>query len=116
VTAPAERAKAFGSVVLSATPQDAQRTRAQITFNMPVQAPTEFRWALLPGRCGSNAFPLVGFEAFPIIEVGNNGRGQLDAHLPVTIPTDGGHHVNVYQGGQQLDNVVACANVRREGR
>jgi hypothetical protein len=116
VGAPQERAKAFGTVVLSATPDDARRTRAQITFNMPVQAPTELRWALLPGRCGSNAFPLVGFEAFPVIEVGTNGRGQLDAPIPVTIPTEGAYHVNVYLRGQQLDNVVACANVRREGR
>lgn len=111
-----ERTKAYGTVALSSAADATRRTRAQLTFGMPVQVSTEFRWAVLPGRCGANNLPLVGFESFPVIEVGNNGRGQLDAHLPLTIPADGSFHVNVYaRGGHQLDNVVACANLRREG-
>lgn len=107
-----ERTKVFGNVALIPATGNPQRTRAQLTVNMPVRSPVQARWAVLPGGCGSNAFPITGFEVYPIIEINNTGRGQLTATVPVSLAADNVYHVNIYVGGQQIDNVVACANLR----
>ena len=107
-----ERTKVFGTVTLTPAADNPQRMRAQLTVNMPVRSPVQARWAVLPGSCGSNAFPVTGFEVYPLVEINNTGRGQLDAAIPVALEHTGNYHVNVYVGGQQIDNVVACASLR----
>jgi hypothetical protein len=113
--APTGQIKAYGTVSLVASPTNQNRTRARITLSAPLQTPTALRWAILPDRCGSGSLPLVGFDHFPVLEVGSNGRGQLDTEVPMTIPTSGSYHVNIYWRGQQLTDVMTCANLRRQG-
>src|SRR3712207_9348973 len=57
-----------------------------------------------------DALPISGFEQFPVIEMGSNGRGQLDAEIPMTLPTTGTYHVNVYWSGHQIADVLTCAD------
>ena len=113
--APTAQTKAFGTVTLSVSRRDPDHTRARITLSAPIQSATELRWAVLPGGCGAASIPLIGVEQFPVLEVGSNGRAELDMDVPLTLPRSGRYHVNVYWRGQQVTDVMTCANLRREG-
>lgn len=113
VTSGSERNRVFGTVELTATADDPRRTRARVMVNMPARSPVQASWAIVPGRCGANALPVSGYEVYPLIEVNNTGRGQIDVMVPVSLPVDGAYHVNIYIGGIDLDDVVSCANLRR---
>lgn len=113
-SSPSVRTKTSGRVELESTGSTQGRAFARLTVTSPVASATDYRWAILPGRCGSTGLPLVGFDVFPAIELGSNGRGELNQEIPVALPSGGSLHVNVYSSGQQLSEVVACANLRRE--
>jgi len=109
---PTGQNKAFGTVRLAS--RGAQRTAISLTVSTPLSSSASLNWAVLPGRCGTGALPLVGIERFPVIEIGNNGRGQLDAEMSLELPANGTYHVNIYWAtGQQLSDVMTCANLRR---
>ena len=108
------QARAFGTVMLTVAESDPNRTRARVTVDVPTQN-RSLPWAILPGRCGSGSLPLIGQDLFPQIEVGNTGKGQIETELPLTLPTSGTFHLNVYWQGQTLDQVMTCANLRRDG-
>jgi hypothetical protein len=112
--APTQRQKATGTVTLSPT-RDGSATEARITISVPEQQPMMLRWAVLPGRCGSGTLPLLSVEQFPTIEVGTNGRGEMRGTAPMALPSSGTYHVNVYWQGQQLTDVMTCANLRLDG-
>lgn len=113
IVAPTKLQKATGTVRLRESPQDPRRTKVSLVLSLNVQEPTQLRWALIPGRCGSGSLPLMGYEQFPVLEVGSSGRGQLDVDLPMPLPESGQYHVDIYSGGTQPDNVVTCATLRR---
>jgi hypothetical protein len=104
--------KAFGSVKISPAAGPLPRMRVALAVGVPTTSSTSLRWAVLPERCGSGDLPLIGFEQFPLIDVNVNGRGQIEADLPLVMSPNSAYHVNVYFGGQQLDNVVTCANLK----
>lgn len=109
---PTGQNKAFGTVRLSS--KGTSRTAISITLSTPLSSAASLNWAVLPGRCGTGSLPLVGVERFPVIEVGNNGRGQLDGDMSLELPQSGTYHVNVYWStGQQLSDVMTCANLRK---
>lgn len=109
MAAPTSQNKTTGTVFLASAGAD--RTRARITVSTDVRNASQMQWALVSGRCGSGALPVVGLQRFPIIEIGGNSRGELDMEMPLTLPTSGSYHVNIYNGGTQLNNVVSCANL-----
>jgi hypothetical protein len=113
--APSELTKAYGSVTLTAAEGSPGRSHVKLSLTAPVQSQS-LRWAILPGPCGSNTLPLIGFEAFPVIEVGATGRGSVEADLPMTLPTDGEYHVNVYFQGQQISDVMTCGALKMTGK
>jgi hypothetical protein len=105
--------RAFGTVSMRETQfGNLARMHVSLTVAVPPSADPQLRWAVLPDRCGSGDLPLIGFDQFPRIDVGTNGRGQITADLPLELQPTGTYHVNVYSGGQQLDNVVTCANLK----
>lgn len=112
----ATRQNTYGSAMLTISPRNSKATRAQLTFQAPVQNSTVLRWAILPGRCGAGTIPLIAAESFPDLEIGSNGRGQLDVDLPFELPINGTYHVNVYSRGSQLADVVGCGTLRFEAR
>lgn len=113
MAAPTSQNKAYGSVFLAQI--GPSRTRVRLNVSTPIQSSRVLQWALHTGRCGSGSLPIVSVERFPVIEIGTSGRGDLDAEMPLSLPETGTFHVNVYLGGQQLNNVLTCANLRREG-
>jgi len=109
---PTGQNKAFGTVKLSS--KGTARAQVSITVSTPLSNAASLNWAVLSGRCGSGSLPLVGVERFPVIEVGNNGRGQLEGEMALDVPTSGTYHVNIYWGsGQQISDVMTCANLRK---
>ena len=109
---PTGQNKAFGNVTLST--KGTGRTAISIALSTPLSGSAALNWGVLPGRCGSGTLPIVGIERFPAIDVGNNGRGQLDTEMALDLPTDGAYHVNIYWGaGQQISDVMTCANLRK---
>lgn len=109
---PRSQSRAFGSVSITALPGDS-RSRAQVTVSGSSQN-VSLPWAVLPGQCGTGSLPLMNVNSFPVIEVGSNGRGELSSEIPLSMPAEGSFHVNVYwPGGQQLDEVMTCANLKR---
>lgn len=109
MAAPTAQQKTTGSVYLSEA--GANRTRVRMTVSTDVRNASQMLWAIAPGRCGSGSMPIAGVQSFPVIEIGNNGRGELDMEIPITLPATGTYHVNVYNGGVQLNNVVSCGNL-----
>ncbi len=108
--------KAFGSVTIAPTQGgNLERMRVSLVVTVP-GANTSLRWAVLPQRCGSGDLPIIGFDQFPLMDVSSTGRAQVEADLPLPLLPNSAYHVNVYSGGQQLDNVVTCANLKYETR
>lgn len=86
-----------------------------ISLSTSLQNSTSLNWAVLTGRCGSGSLPILGVEQFPVIDVGTNGRGQLNGEMALALPASGAFHLNVYwSGGRQLNDVMTCANLRRD--
>lgn len=109
---PRSQSRAFGSVTLESIPGQSRST-ARVTVSGSSQN-VALPWAVLPGQCGTGSLPLMNVNSFPVIEVGTNGRGELTAELPLVLPSEGNFHVNVYwPGGQQLDEVMTCGNLKR---
>ena len=107
--------RTFGTITVARQESGAQdRVHVSLTVAVPVSSSSSLRWAMLPERCGSGDLPLIGFEQFPLIDIGTNGRGQIEADLPLVMSPNSSYHVNVYDGGQQLDNVITCANLKFE--
>lgn len=110
--------RASGSMVITG-PQGSgvmQRAHVVLSLSIPQLAANQVRWAVLPNRCGSGDLPVIGFELFPLLEVGSNGRAELQTDLPLELSPAGTYHVNVYLNGQQLENVFVCGNLRYEAR
>jgi len=95
-------------------------TRAQINFSLDAEPALTggYRWALASGECGTDSFPVVPVNQFPLIQLSNN-RGSLDAPVNFPLPTSGRYHVNVYQtDGADQGDVMGCADMTlgRRGR
>ena len=112
--APTGQQKATGTVALLPITGTPDRMRLQITLSAPANSSSTLRWAILPGRCGSSALPLIGVESFPSIDVGSNGRGQVSGDIPLSLESGAIYHVNVYKGqGMELSDVLTCGNLRQ---
>ncbi len=109
---PTVRNQTTGYVFLS--PAGSERTRVRLTLSTTGYDGSALQWAIIPGRCGSDMIPIAPVERFPIIDVGANGRGELDRELAITMPERGHYHISVFRGGgNQLTNVLTCGNLTR---
>lgn len=113
MAAPTSQNKTTGSIFLS--PAGSDRTRVRLTISTDLRNASQLQWGIVPGRCGSAALPIVAVQRFPAIEISGNNRGELDIEMPLTLPTSGSYHANIYNGGTQLNNVVSCANLTMSG-
>lgn len=112
-----ERQKAYGTVELTVSPNRATLTHVRLTVSVPMEPGlNSLGWAIHPGNCGSGTPPVLAPGAFPIIVVSANGRGSIEDDIGFTLPVSGSYHVNVFRGnGTQLNDVLTCANLRRQG-
>lgn len=109
--APTAQNKSTGTISL--TQASPGRTRVRLVVSTPIGSATALQWAILPGRCGSGSMPIDVVSRFPVVEISNNGRGELDETMQLDLPASGTFHVNVYNGGTQLNHVITCSNLSR---
>jgi hypothetical protein len=105
----------FGSVqVIFRESSGKSSIRLSLTTN--ANASEVLSWAIVPGRCGNGAIPVLPAAQFPPLELSNNGSGEVNAaEMQVALPPSA-YHVNVYRGGETLANVIACANLNQRDR
>lgn len=104
--------RVYGSVKI-AFRESSDRSNVNLTINTNSQQSEILGWSANPGRCGSGTVPFMPVAQFPAIEVSATGRGEVDSqNMQLNIPLSGAVHVNVYRGGDTLDRVIACANLR----
>lgn len=93
--------------------RDGERMRINLTISAPGHESSILTWAILPGPCGTASIPVLSYQQFPILEVGNNGRGQVSAELPMRLEVTAGYHANVYyRRGVEMSDVLTCSNLR----
>jgi len=104
--------RVYGSVKI-AFRESNDRSKVNLTINTSAQQSEILGWSTNPGQCGSGSVPFMPVAQFPGIEVSSTGRGEVDVqNMQLSIPASGPVHVNVYRGGDTLDKVIACANLR----
>ncbi|GEM_PF-3176128 len=104
--------RVYGTVKI-AFRESNDRSKVDLMINTNLQQSEILGWSANPGRCGSGSVPFMPVAQFPGIEVSSTGRGELDLpNMQLIIPASGAVHVNVYRGGDSLDKVIACANLR----
>jgi hypothetical protein len=110
------RQNAHGRVELTVSPSAPTLSHVVLTVSLPTeQGMNILGWGLSQGRCGSGSPPVLSPSAFPPIQVSTSGQGNVDIKLPFILSETGTYHVNVFRGsGTQLNNVITCAQLRRE--
>lgn len=105
--------KVYGNVSLTRSSENSNAVHARMELSTTVRDSRQLHWAVLDGACGSSTLPLLAIEQFPQINLSNNGRGQLDADVPLALSATSAYHVEVYwTTGRDPSDVMTCANVR----
>lgn len=105
--------KVYGNVALTRLSGNPNSAHVRMELSTTVRDSHQLHWAVLDGPCGSNTLPLLAIEQFPQINISNNGRGQLDADVPLALTSTNAYHVDVYwTTGRDPSDVMTCANVR----
>lgn len=80
---------------------------------------TTAAWAVVPGSCGSDGAPVLPVSAFPVMELGGSGSGQISSQIHWDFPVSGTYHVNVYRAGgvmnaesRSIAGILACGNMK----
>lgn len=87
--------------------------RADLSIFAPVSGGTQIGWAVFQGPCGAAMPAVANQNAFPLIEVNNNGTASTRSVIAMTLNPALQYHANVYWGSQVTDvtNVMMCANL-----
>jgi hypothetical protein len=78
------------------------------------EAGATYPWHIHSGECGDAQPPVVGSaDAYPPIQVADDGEGDAVATIDATLDADGDYIVNVHQSPTQLDVIVSCGELVR---
>ena len=107
------RQKAYGTVELIVVPNRPTVSHLNLDVAVPMEPGlNNLTWGIHPGNCGSGNPPLIPPGD---ITLSVNGRGTVDADIGLAVPQSGQYHINVFRGnGTQLQDVITCANLRRQ--
>jgi hypothetical protein len=110
------RQKAFGTVELTVLPNRPTFTHVRLSVTVPIEPGlNNLGWGIHPGNCGSGTPPVIAPGMFPMMVVSTNGGASLDDNIPFQLPESGNYHLNVFRGGgTQLNDVITCADLRRQ--
>lgn len=110
VTAPADMAGVVqikGSTWMAA---DGNKTHARIDISNASPG-GQHPWHVHRGRCGSNGSIVGDASDYPLLKVDGDGKAGAEAHLDLPLPTYGDYFVNVHASQNNLQTVIACANL-----
>jgi hypothetical protein len=68
-------------------------------------------WQVHRGQCGADEGVLGSAGAYASVKVGDDGRGNASATVPMTTPTSGNYFVTVQASAANPEMVVACGNL-----
>ncbi len=107
-----DKIRVDGSVTVISTGVSNSSTRVKIEISMP-RTNEQLPWAIAPGACGNGAIAITAVSKFGTIDLGSSGRGSVESDFSVSLTPGASYHVEIYAQGQQLADVIACANLKR---
>jgi hypothetical protein len=73
-------------------------------------------WHIHEGRCGGNG-PILGpADAYPPLNVANDGTASAQANLDIPLPESGDYYVNVHASSDNMGTIIACGNLAPPSR
>ena len=99
-----------GNGWMGADEGDAARTKAFVAIVNAVPG-GRHPWHVHVGQCGNDQGILGPAEAYPILEVKDNGRADRSAELNIPVPTSGQYFINVHASPNNMGTVIACGNL-----
>ncbi|HET7583437.1 MAG TPA: hypothetical protein VFK13_00890 [Gemmatimonadaceae bacterium] len=68
-------------------------------------------WQVHRGQCGADEGVFGSADAYAPIKIGDDGRGEATATIPVMTPTTGSYFVLVGASAANAQRIVACGNL-----
>jgi len=100
-----------GGVRLTASGAGAMHAHVTLSTNAGIADATPLHWAIAQGDCHDGALPMIPLTSFPDLTISND-RGELDAEVPIELPTSGRYHANVYwRDSADEADVLTCATL-----
>ena len=105
------REKSFGTAQWT---QGAAASQSNVNLTFSYSGPErDLSWAILFGPCGNASLPVVPLSNFPELNVGANGKGQVNGTIAVDVPPSGTFHIDIYKDRTgSIEALVACGNLR----
>jgi hypothetical protein len=99
-----------GSAWMGADEKNRDRTRAHVEIFNAVPGGVH-PWHVHRGQCASDQGVLGTAGAYKPLKVGNNGRAESEATLPMPLPRSGDFFVDVHASAKNMGTIVACGNL-----
>lgn len=71
-------------------------------------------WHVHVGRCGSNGAVVGSGSAYPVLQVGSDGRASANATINVALRENESYHVNVHRSTTDMGTIIACGNLSND--
>jgi hypothetical protein len=89
---------------------DSGETRVSIAIRNAIPG-ARYPWHVHRGQCGSPGNVLGPADAYGILQVGKNGQASRSVTLPLPVPKDGPHMVDVHASASNPGTIVSCGNL-----
>jgi hypothetical protein len=104
-----------GTGWMGARDGDSARTEAAVSIQNAVPG-GEHPWHVHLGQCGNDRGIYGTPDAYPPLEVDDDGRAEATAELSVPVPTAGQYFVNVHASANNMGTIIACGNLAPPSR
>lgn len=68
-------------------------------------------WHVHRGRCGYDNGIVGSASNYPILKIDDDGKASANASIDAPFPVQGDYFVNVHASSDNLQTIVACANL-----
>lgn len=99
-----------GTGWMGADDRESSRTQAAVSISNAVPG-GRHPWHVHVGQCGNDQGILGEAQAYPLLEVRNNGEAEASAELGIPVPASGQYFINVHASPNNLGTIVACGNL-----
>lgn len=72
-------------------------------------------WHVHSGTCGSGGGIVGDAGRYPLVRVGDQGRGLETALIDVELEPGRSYHVNVHRSAEDMGTLIACGELREVG-
>jgi hypothetical protein len=86
--------------------------RTNVSVNLAnAMAGQQLPWHVHEGTCDNDMGIVGGAASYPVITVGNDGRGSASAALTVSLDEAKDYFVNIHASPTNLQTIVACGDL-----